>query len=322
MDHDDDRPLFVPIRSRLPISMSSRLRRKTATRWPWFVADASLGTTLMLCAVWLVRSNKRPPVDASVAINRPPVGRRSALADSRCPPRPMSTQSDRGLRLYTVRKDDGTMLWAPPGDGRPIDLRNCPTGAQCLLYLRPADLLHHPEGLRCWRAIDFEAVARRTDWEQTHQVELSEISEMILTWVPRGPDIDLVDHCPLGPGDFRKLWRGREVDRVDGGANAAMDRFGGTIGTSVRTRSTNDRMGTQGAAGIDCRAEVIVRPVCGERWSRCGGDATTNQQVILLLPPQFLSRDGRSIIGVAMEATRRRHRLAIRRRCAGRDDRR
>lgn len=82
-------------------------------------------------------------------------------------------------------EDDGNHLWVSPTNGRPINLKYIPPGAQALLVLRPKDMLSAKDNNLLWRAVGPTVTRLKEQWEQDTAVALSEVAMLYLAAFPQ-----------------------------------------------------------------------------------------------------------------------------------------
>lgn len=80
--------------------------------------------------------------------------------------------------------DDGTLLWASPTQGQPIDLKYVPNGARIYLVVRPAEMLSKPEGERVLKALGPDFEAARKAWEAAAGVALADVERLTIAAYP------------------------------------------------------------------------------------------------------------------------------------------
>jgi hypothetical protein len=78
----------------------------------------------------------------------------------------------------------GELLWISPTEGLPISLAYVPAGTQCLVYLRPAGLLSHPEGERMLAALGLWGRSAVAELKSMLGSELADVDSLLLAIVP------------------------------------------------------------------------------------------------------------------------------------------
>ncbi len=78
----------------------------------------------------------------------------------------------------------GELLWVSPTEGPPISLAYVPAGTQCLVHLRPAALLSHPEGERMLAALGPWGQSAVADLKSMLGGELADVDSLLMAIVP------------------------------------------------------------------------------------------------------------------------------------------
>ncbi len=81
--------------------------------------------------------------------------------------------------------DEHKSLWASPTSGRPISLEYVAPCAQVFLYLRPAEVLKHPEGEKLLAALGPAGSSVWHEWEELIGGPLSDVDSVLVAWVER-----------------------------------------------------------------------------------------------------------------------------------------
>ena len=137
------------------------------------------------------RDNTSVVADASLtatnaSTSAAPITNPNAVAPQSSPvvngstPGPAQVTSEVGFQQEML-PDDGTLLWASPTTGKPIDFRCVPPEGQLFLILRPADMIASGEGDRVLEALGPAFAAQRQVFETAAGFKLSEIEQLILT---------------------------------------------------------------------------------------------------------------------------------------------
>lgn len=92
-----------------------------------------------------------------------------------------SSQMPGEPRETIVDNPEGSLLWGSPTVGRPISLDFAPSGSQCFLYLRPAELVRHAEAGKVIDALGpwaRDAIARL---QELTAADLADIESMLVS---------------------------------------------------------------------------------------------------------------------------------------------
>lgn len=81
---------------------------------------------------------------------------------------------------YQFVSDDGKTLWAPPAEGKALDLAYVPALASTYIIARPSDILTSPRGNDVLKALGPDFAALRQKWEQSAGVTLDEIEQLVI----------------------------------------------------------------------------------------------------------------------------------------------
>jgi eukaryotic-like serine/threonine-protein kinase len=116
--------------------------------------------------------------------------------------------------------DDGTLLWASPTTGKPVELKYVPPLAGMFVVLRPAEMIASPEGARVLHALGPAVQGKLIDWEKMVGIQLEQVEKLIFSLhdnESQFPGVSVVAHVKeaLTPEQWLEKW-GKPAEKKDG----------------------------------------------------------------------------------------------------------
>jgi hypothetical protein len=167
--------------------------KKRQPIWP-FITAASVLAFGVIIAVTIFNAGS-----PSASSTSGPKAAESKPSDTPTPAAAEAATEDASSTAAEQAVDDpkGELLWVSPTEGSPISLANVPAGTQCLVHLRPAALLSHPEGERMLAALGPWGQSAVADLKSMLGGDLAEVDSLLLAIVPNakgGLDVTVRAH--------------------------------------------------------------------------------------------------------------------------------
>ncbi|HEX6961644.1 MAG TPA: hypothetical protein VF175_07235, partial [Lacipirellula sp.] len=162
-----------------PTARASGRAKRPLTSPVVLLASAAVCAAIAIVILVAVNSswpNIAAPAKPDTSSNRP--DHASAM-----PAAPEGGESPSGEEI--VDDPQGKLLWASPTASAPLSLAYVPSGTQCLLHLRPAELVAHPEGERTLAALGPWGRQTVVRLKSIVPAELSEIDSLLAAFVIR-----------------------------------------------------------------------------------------------------------------------------------------
>ena len=191
-----------------------------------------------------------------------------------------------------VVPDDGSLLWASPTAGRPVNLQYVPTRRRFMLRTRPVELLAHEEGRRVLRALGPTFQRHLADWERQAGVRLSEIERLTLSWVPNQGQI---------PQLISVIGTAEPVEFSSANTHTHAGKTYVLVGDLAKYQPPDEdgRVTVVGAPGLV--QEVIEQgaapPILRREIGLLRQVSDDARQLTILFPPNFVYYDGRPLFG-------------------------
>jgi hypothetical protein len=154
--------------------------KKRQPIWPFITAASVLAFGLVIAVIIF---NAGSPSASSTSDGK--------VAEAKPSEMPTPTASDTATddasstaAEQAVDDPKGELLWISPTEGSPISLAYVPAGTQCLVYLRPAALLSHPEGERMVAALGPWGQSAIANLKSMLGGDLADIDSLLLAIVP------------------------------------------------------------------------------------------------------------------------------------------
>ena len=121
-----------------------------------------------------------PPEHESAAIETPPLKKPLEKAASKPTPKSTTAPQTEPSLEPTLIDDDGKTLWAPPTNGKPLDLAYLAPGAQIIVAVRPAALAKHAEWEKLLAALGPLGKAGLGYVEHATHVQFADIERLLV----------------------------------------------------------------------------------------------------------------------------------------------
>ncbi len=203
-------------------------------------------------------------------------------------PQPMTVQE--------VVADDGTLPWASPTSGPPIDLAYAPPGSQMFVAFRPADILASPHGPALMQSLGprFDALVKA--WEGAAGVQLNEVDQLVLS---------LHENSGAAPRPSLVVWLKTPLDEptlLSRWGNPSPKEQSGVTTYSAKGWSffiPSDRPGVflMGAATEveDVAKNPRAKPLLGREMERLLRASDSQRHVSVMFAPNFLFFDAQKL---------------------------
>ena len=199
---------------------------------------------------------------------------------------------DSGVQLIA---DDGKTMWASPTSGQPLDFRHLPPGAPCLLAIRPADLLRHPEGGKLLDGLGGAAGTLQATIREMVGLPLDDIQELLVGFYPQEAalpeavlEVRLLKKVPRAK--LHQIWGKPTLPTEE---NPYFE--GDKLAYYFPVPSDEQRfvVGPIETIALVAKGERALLPHAMERVV----DQTDNQRhATLIIAPKFLLGDGKSLL--------------------------
>ncbi|MCU0879116.1 MAG: hypothetical protein MUF06_15130 [Pirellulaceae bacterium] len=191
--------------------------------------------------------------------------------------------------------DDGSLLWASPTAGAPVNLRLVPPAAEMFLIVRPAELLATSEGEKLLAALGPDFSTSRTAWEQAAGVPLAEIEQLIVAFHNNDAQFPRLSYvvrtaAEIPPADLVVRWGNPAAAKTETGASLyASDKRAYYLGTSpqdARSFVFGDVRDIQEVAKVAGNPPTLRREM-----ARLAKTLDADRHLTLLVYPPFLWND-------------------------------
>jgi eukaryotic-like serine/threonine-protein kinase len=191
--------------------------------------------------------------------------------------------------------DDGTLLWASPTAGAPVNLRLVPPAAEMFLIVRPAELLATGEGEKLLAALGPDFSTARAAFEQAAGVPLAEIEELIVAFHNNDAQFPRLSYvvrtaAAIPPADLVARWGNPATAKTESGASLyAGDKRAYYVGTApqdARSFVFGDVRDIQEVAKVAGNPPTLRREM-----ARLAKTLDADRHATLLVYPPFLWND-------------------------------
>ncbi len=291
-----DAPEAVVAAPRITAMAQTRHTRRS-DRWVLPVA----GVVTLIAAAWLGKGLFRPieppepPEPPSTVATTKATTANDNTTDVPTDPLP---NDDTTLSRYDVQPDDGRLPWTPTTNGAPFDLTFVPDTSQLIVSFRPASLHASDEGRLILQSLG-PAFARLTQQlENQFGIELKNVEHIVSAAATRS------DGSASWVSDIYALNSEAVPDPWNANGQATEGGRLITTGDSVVFRPTgqDNRAIIGSAIAIEAIIGRTAEPVLRREFQTLHTASDSDAQFSILFAPNYILRDGRSLIASDYEA--------------------
>jgi serine/threonine protein kinase len=219
----------------------------------------------------------------------------NANTGSTTQPSPPTPAAPAAVLAQEIVPDDGSLLWASPTAGAPVNLRLVPPAAEMFLIVRPAELLATSEGEKLLAALGPDFSTARTAFEQAAGVPLAEIDELIVAFHNNDAQFPRLSYvvrtaAEIPPADLVARWGNPAAAKSETGASLyTSDKQAYYVGTApqdARSFVFGDARDIQEVAKVAGNPPTLRREM-----ARLAKTLDADRHVTLLVYPPFLWND-------------------------------